>query len=396
MVSHAARPTGPFLVVIALVAFNLRTALTPVPTVLAEIADATGANAVMLGALTALPVLCMGLLAIAVPSLAARYGSTRMVWAALAILVIALALRLVARVPGVLPASAVLAGMGIALASGLVPAVIRAQLPTRIGAATGIWTGAMFIGAALGASLTVPMAEVTGSWEAALALWAVPAVVGLIAWTAYERPFRTPPQGAMRLRIRDLPWLDPVALALTAWFALNSVVFYAALAWLAPAFTDRGLTPSQSGLVFGLFTAVQIAGAFVTPPLLHRSMHPRALLLVIALSAPPVLLAIAYASTPVAIAAMVVFGLSLSSSFTGGLALIPMSSPDAQVASQLTAVVFTVTYVAASIGPLAGGAIVDATGSYAALFTLLAVICAAQALSVPRLRKGAMVRGTTT
>lgn len=393
MVNHSAgRAMGPFFFVIALVAFNLRDALTSLPTVFTEIQQATGVNEVALGALTTLPVLCMGGLAIAVPSIAARFGATRTVWVALLILVIATSMRAGAAIPGVLPVSALLAGVGIALATGLVPGIIRTQASDRIGTATGVWTGAMFIGAAVGASATVPLAAWFGSWQAALAFWAIPALIGLLAWTFYERPFSTPISGGAQLRIRDLPWRDPIAVALTVWVAVNSIVFYSSVAWLAPSFTGRGLTPAQSGLAFGFFSCVQIIGAFVTPPLIHRTSRPRVVLLLVVLLGSASLLALAFGSTTTALLALVTYALSLSAGFTSGLALIPMSSQDGPSAARLTAVIFTVTYLFAAIGPIACGAIVQITGSWQVLFVVLAIVMLAQALPIPWMRKGAMLR----
>lgn len=392
MTRHAERALGPFFVVIALVAFNLRDALTSVPTVLADIQDATGANEVMLGALTTIPVLCMGALALAVPFLAARFGATRTVWAALAILSIATGMRLWADVPGVLPVSVLLAGTGIALATGLVPGIIRTQAPDRIGTATGVWTGAMFIGAALGASATVPLASAFGSWQAGLAFWAIPALIGLVAWTIYERPFSTPVTSGPPLRLAHLPWRDPIAMALTAWVAVNSIVFYSSVAWLAPSFTARGLTQAQSGLVFGFFTCVQIVGAFAMPQLIHRTQRPRTLLTVVVLIGSASLVVLAVGSTTLAVLALITYALSLSAGFTSGLALIPMSTQDGPGAARLTAVVFTITYLFAAIGPIVCGAIVQATGSWVLLFLVLAAVQLTQALPVPWLRKGAQVQ----
>jgi len=386
------RSMATFYVVIALVAVNLRDALTSLPTVLHDVQAATGATEVMLGALTTIPVLCMGAFAILAPILAARFGATRVVWSALALLAIAMGMRLWASHPLVLPVSVVLAGTGIALATGLVPGIIRGQAPDRIGAATSAWTTAMFIGAATAAALTVPLSELLGSWERALAFWAIPAVIGLVAWSIYERPFRTPVTGGMRLKVSELPWRDPTVWALTAWVAINAIVFYSSVAWLAPSFVDRGLTPSQAGLVFGFFSVVQIIGALTVPQAIHRTERPRVLLTSIVIVGVACLLAIALGPTPVAVVALVGYAVALAAGFTAGLALIPMTARDPQDAARLAAVVFTITYLFGAIGPIVCGAIVQATGSYTVVFVGLAVIGAAQAIPVAWLKRGAKTR----
>ncbi len=392
MTRAAPRSMALFYVVIALVAFNLRDALTSLPTVLREIQEATGANEVMLGALTTIPVLCMGAFAILAPITAARFGATRVVSAALAILFVAMGMRLWAAHPMVLPVSVVLAGTGIALGAGLVPGIIRGQAPARIGVATSAWTTAMFVGAGAAAALTVPLSQLLGSWERALAFWAIPAAIGWLAWSLYERPFRTPVTGGMRLRVAELPWRDPIAWALTAWVAINSIVFYSSVAWLAPSFVDRGLTPAEAGLAFGVFSIVQILAALVVPSAIHRSERPRLLLSLIVAVGVVSLLVLAFGPTPAAIVALVAYALSLAAGFTAGLALIPMTARDQQDAAGLTAVVFTVTYLFGAIGPIVCGAIVLATGSYTLVFVGLAVVGALQAVPVAWLKRGAKTR----
>ena len=97
-------------------------------------------NDIAVGALTTLPVIAMGVFALAVPAIARRLGRSQTVWLAMAILVIAMTSRLVGGAPGVLPTSALLAGIGIALGAGLVPGIIREQVPDSVGMATGLWT----------------------------------------------------------------------------------------------------------------------------------------------------------------------------------------------------------------------------------------------------------------
>ena len=219
---------------LVLVAANLRAAISSVPEVIVEIRAELGWNDVELGALTTIPVLCMGIFALAVPAVSNRFGRDRTVAIALGILVFALLMRLLGAVPGVLYFSAFLAGVGIALAAGLVPGIVREQVPGAVGRATGIWSAALTLGAGIGGALTVPIAIWTHSWTIALAFWAIPALVALIGWIVIERPTggheRAP---SSTVRLGALPWRNKTAWALTMFLALNSVIFYSTVAWLA-------------------------------------------------------------------------------------------------------------------------------------------------------------------
>lgn len=383
------RPRWLVLGTLALVALNLRIALSSVPTVTEQIQAATGWNDAGIGLLTTLPVLCMGAFALVVPRLAGRIGRSRTVGLALALLVVALAARLAGEIGVVLAASAFVAGVGIALAAGLVPGIVREQVPDAVGVATGVWSATMMLGAALGAALTVPLAHALGSWTEALAVWAVPAAVALVAWTLVERGRdRTPPAV---VHLRDLPWRSGVAWSLTAYLALNSIVFYTALAWLAPSYVDRGWTSADAGLLMGLFTASQVVAALALPPLAERIRHRRTLFVAMIALATASLVLIGVAPGAGTVVAVTTLGLGLGAVFTMGLALLSEFSADAAGSARLTAMAFFVTYLAACVGPLVAGVLLDALDSWPLVYLLLAGLTLAQVATVPALRRGSRV-----
>ena len=362
------------LVALMLVAFNLRTPLTSLPTLVTDIESTTGLGKVGIGALTTIPILMMGLLAFLVPSLAARFGLIRVVWFAVAVLALASAIRLGGAQPAVLFLSAFLAGAGIAMAGGCVPAIVRQQLPHRIGLVTGLWTMSLMLGAAISASLTVPLEHLLGSWQAALAFWAVPTAVAWVIWTVVERRERVaaPPAARQVTSLSDLPWRSSTAWALTAFLAFNSILYYTTVAWLAPSLEARGLTQAQAGAAFGLTSAVGIIAALVFPPLLQRSQHPRVLLAAVVLATCTSLLGIAFVPLLATAFWMVLFGVANTAWFTMGQALIGMLSTDGGHAARLTAMVYAGMYLMAATGPVTAGALLQATGSWASAFAILA------------------------
>jgi MFS transporter, CP family, cyanate transporter len=386
------RPRWLVLTTLSLVALNLRIALSSVPAVTADIQEATGWSSAAIGALTTIPVVCMGAFALAVPRIAGRIGRRSTVALALLLLTIALSMRLAATVPGVLPVSVFLAGVGIALAAGLVPKVVREQLPHNVGAATGLWTAAMMTGAALGGALTVPIAEATGSWTLALAIWAIPAAVALAVWWVVERdgePHLRDPAGAVR--VRELPWRDGRAWSLTLYLTLNSIVFYTALAWLAPSYVDRGWSQADAGFLFGVFTASQIVAALVMPWLAERTPGRRLLYAACLATVLVAILAVGWVPSTVTVLVVAVFGAALGAGFAMGLALLSEYAADGNASTRLTAMAFSVTYLAASLGPLAAGALLDALDSWGAVYAMLALACVVQFATIPALRRGVRI-----
>ncbi len=391
-VTATARPRWLILTALVMVAFNLRIALTSVPALEADIAEATGWSSAAIGALTTIPVVCMGAFALLVPRIARRIGRRHTIALALAMLTLALVARLFATTPGVLPMSVLVAGIGIALAAGLVPSVVREQLPSTVGYATGLWTAAMMIGAALGGALTVPLAAWLGSWPAALAVWAVPAGIGLVVWWIVEGGREDGNRGgASAVRIRDLPWRSRTAWALTLYLTFNSIIFYTSLAWLAPSYVDRGWSQAEAGFLFGAFTASQVIAALVMPALAERAPARRALYAAMLALVLVGLILIGVVPDTLTILVVTIFGAALGAGFAMGLALLSEFAADGAASARLTAMAFAVAYLCGAVGPLIAGRILDVSGSWELVYALLAAVGLAQFATVPALRRGSSI-----
>lgn len=393
MSTRETTPTWLVLAALAMVAVNLRAVLTSIPPLTLQIQVATGWNDTTMGLLTTLPVIVMGTAALIVPAVALRLGRSLTVSVALGLLAVAAGGRLLAGVPIVLFITALLGGLGIALASGLVPGIVRERLPASTGSATGLWTASMFTGAAMGAALTVPIALLTGSWQVALAVWAIPALIGLVLWNIVEgaQRDRGNDHAVRRVRIRDLPWRNGTAWALTAYLAINSLVFYTALAWIAPSLDDRGWTTEEGGWLLGLFTASQIVAALLLPWLGQRLPGRRVVWAMTAVVTALCLVTLAYTPGFLTPVVLFLFGFMNAGGFTIGLSMLSEFVGDAHAAARLTAMAFSVTYLLAAIGPAAAGALLDAFDSWTAVFMLLAGIALLQLACIAPLRRGTVI-----
>jgi cyanate permease len=374
-----------------LVALNLRAALSSLPTVASDIQSATGWNDSTLGILTTIPVLCMGIIALAVPSLAMHFGYKRLVVIALISLTVAMILRAIETMPVLLFVSAFLAGLGIALSGGLIPGIVRQQLPTAIGKASSLWTSAMMASAALGGALTVPIALVLNSWSLALAFWGIPAVIALTFWLYAERNSPSHDRPQTLVQVRQLPWRNPLAWALALNMAINSVVFYSSIAWIAPSYVDRGWSQETAGWLFGAFTISQVFAALILAGLVSRITYRRSLFSILFLTTSLTLLAIAWAPDFLPWLILTIFGFSLSGAFAMLLALLTEYSKDAPSAARLTAMAFFITYCIGALGPFLAGLLLDQFQSWSILFTILAVIALLQLIVVPPLRRNLSV-----
>jgi CP family cyanate transporter-like MFS transporter len=362
------------LLALALVAGNLRPVITSVPPLVDQLVSEFGLNATQLGLLTTLPVVCMGLFAPAAALLARRGSESTVLAVSVAVVALGAALRAFASTAG-LYSGAILAGVGIAIAGTLLPTLVRARFPDRIGPVTGIYTAALIGGAFLGAGATEPLRLVFGiSPQVMLALWAVPVVVALVVWLLVPRL----PSTQARARV-TFPWRSKAAWLGTLYMGGQSLLFYAALAWLAATYTSRGHSAAYAGLLLAVFSATEIITALAMPALAHRTGDVRLWIavsvgittmgLALVAIAPEAILG---AAAPWTWATLI--GLGMGGNLALALLILTQNAPTPQAASAYSGMAFFVGYLLAAIGPVAAGALVDVTGSYTLVFASLAVL----------------------
>lgn len=358
-----------------LAAINLRPALSSVSAELQDIRDDLGLSGLAAGALTTLPVICMGAFAPLAIVLARRFGLERTMAAAVGLIGLATAARLAGVEVAALFAATLAVGIGIAVAQALVPAVIKAYFGHAPGAPTGLFTVGVNAGALAGAALTLPLAGLAGGgWEVGLAVWGLlglPAVA-VWAWLGRRPGVLGEPAPAPQTRAR----LNHVLVVrITAVLATLSLTFYIPLAWLASAFEDAGLGESSAVALLAVFIAIQMPTGLIVPSLARtpraRSRTLAAMLLVTAAGLTGA--ALAPLAAPVLWALLL--GMGVGSTFPLGLTQPVDNSTSAEEAGRLTGVVFTGGYLIAALGPAVAGGLRDLSGDLALPLVLLAGLC---------------------
>jgi CP family cyanate transporter-like MFS transporter len=387
--SQSSRSLLRLLVVsIFLVALNLRAALASLPPLVRTIQEDLGLSAATAGLLTTLPVLCMGVFAPLAQRLAHRVGREATVAWALAAVLAGLVLRLAGEVLGLLMASTVLVGIGIALSGTVLPGIVKEFFRGRSGAVTGLYLLAMMVGATSASALTVPLAEALGSWERSLSVWAVLAVVGLVAWLPVVRAVNDHDEPPDPAGTGPLPWRSATAWLLAAYLAMQSFGFYSQLAWIPPSYEARGWSARDAGLLLALWSIVQLVSGVGAPALADRVRDRRPLVGVAVLLTLGGLLGVALAPAAAPWLWVALMGLGQGGGFSLGLVKLVDYAPTPAASARLSALVFLFSYSLASLGPFVFGAVHDATDSFALPYALLATITVVQLALVPRLRPG--------
>jgi MFS transporter, CP family, cyanate transporter len=352
---------------ILLVAANLRLVIGSVPPVAEQLAASLGLNSVGTGVLTTLPVICMAIFAPTAAVLAGRFGERVVVIASVASIGLGAAGR---AVPGVifLYVGTALAGVGIAVAGVLLPGLVRARMPQRVGPVTGLYSCVLIGGALISSGATEPVrAALSASPQAILAIWAVPAAVAVAFWVAVPGLAASTVE---RVVIRP-PWRSGAAWRASVFMGAQSMLFYAALAWLAARYTELGFSPSAGGLLLAVFSAAQMVTALAMPSLAHRGRSVSGWIAAsVGLTTIGLLLVgvVPLGSPWVWVS---VIGLGMGGNLALALLVITNAAPDPRAATAYTGMAFLVGYLLAAVGPVAAGALRDQTGNLTSVFVAL-------------------------
>jgi CP family cyanate transporter-like MFS transporter len=386
-------PGTVLLICLVLAAVNLRSTLSVVPPLVSLISDDLRLSGAATGLLTALPVACMGLFAPVAQRLSLRIGPERVVLAALALLVLGSVLRLGGGSPLLLYGGTLAIGVGIAAAGTVLPGIVKQGFPSRGGTVTGVYVLAMGLGGVVAAALAAPAATWLGSWQASLGVWALPAVVAVIAWAALLRRLPAHPvpvgrAGASVSIVTGLPWRSRTAWLTAAYMVGASTQFYSQLAWLAPWYESLGRSAAQAGLLLAVYSTAMVVGGVAAPALTDVVRDRRWLTVPCCGVLAGCLLGVVAAPEVAPWAWMVGLGFAVGALFALGLVMLVDHASSAAASGRLAALVFLVGYGVACIGPFLGGVLRDALETDRATLALLLVLAVAQLGITLRVRPG--------
>ncbi|QIQ03548.1 CynX/NimT family MFS transporter [Streptomyces liangshanensis] len=381
-------------VAFSLAALNLRIAVASLSPVLTEVQHDEHLSSFGAGALSTVPVVCFGAFAFLAPRLTRRFGPHHLLWYALLALSVGIVLR---SVPGVLAlfGGTLIAGAAIAVGNVLMPQLIKHDFAGRAGLMLGCYSLALSGGAALAAGVVVPLESATGwSWRQVLALWAIPSLVAALAGlpellVPERRSAHQQQQKAVRhgrgegggAPALGALWRDRTAWAVTLFMGLQSLGYYAILAWLPTLLQDHGMSDSQAGWMLSFSSFPGMAASFAAPWLQQR-LRP-------AFAAPlaaAVLCATGFVgllTSPVSGAYLWMTALGLGQGIAIGLALgyIVARSPDAHHTGRLSTMAQGVGYLIACLGPLGLGLLHSASGGWSVPIAALLAVLVAQTVA---------------
>jgi CP family cyanate transporter-like MFS transporter len=348
---------------------QLRLTVLAVPPVLPLIHRDLALSEKAVGALSALPVLLLGLAAVPGSLAVARLGARRACLVGLAIVAIAGAAR------GIGPSAPMLYGMtfvmgaGIALMQPTLPSLVGEWFPSRVGLATAVYANGLLISEGLPPMVTIPLLLplVGGSWEWSFAVWSIPVAVTLLLLAT-----TTPHQARDRLvkTMRWWPdWHDRRLWQVGFLLGGTGGLYFSANAFI-PDYLHATGRPELVGPCLSALNIAQLPASAIVLMFARRLTGSRAPLVAsTALAALGITLFLA--RPDLAFIATSMLGFCCGIQLVLSLALPPLLAPPHEV-HRMSAGMFAIGYLTSFAIPPIGGAIWDATGVPAMAFSAAA------------------------
>ena len=360
---------------ILLTTLVLRPPVASVGPLIAELKQSLSLGSVELGLLTSIPVFCFGLGAFASPTIVRRFGIDKTLLVLQALIAAAIAGRLWFGFIGLLVGTTVI-GLSIAVANVILPGIVRARFPERVGIVTATYTMTLAVAASFAASTAVPFSASLGGWQASLFIWVVPAVAALLVWS-------TQVNGSVHIAVSaehheveaQSVRRSPITWWIVAFFGIQSLGFYALLAWLPSLLIDGGATATEAGGVLGVTTIAGVPFGMLLGSNLKRFKS---------LSAPAVIasglttVGMILLLTPFSLAAGIVIGLGQASTFPISLNLISTRATTVAQTTELSTLSQGYGYLAAALGTFVFGWLRDISGNWILPIILLVLLSALQ------------------
>jgi CP family cyanate transporter-like MFS transporter len=268
---------------ILVVALSLRTAVTAISPIIAEIREDIPLSSVAIGIIGALPPVFFALSGFIGPWASRRFGLEGAIGVSIVVMVVGHLVRAWSGSFVMLLIGSALTLVGIGICNVMLPPVVKRYFPDRLGLVTATYATLMSISTALPSLLAVPISDTLG-WRFSLGIWAAVAGVALVPWivliSRHRRAAAAQPDDDDEVEAVDPAlerrlWHSPVAVAIAITFSVSTISAYSAFAWLPQILVDIvGVTPGVAGSLLAVFAIAGLPASIVAPILVSRLRSP--------------------------------------------------------------------------------------------------------------------------
>lgn len=371
------------LAAILMCALNLRTAVTSLTPLLAQLAGEFGFGDVMTGVFGMLPTAAFAAAGVLTPWLIARIGAERSAVLAMLLAAAGLALRAAAGSSSGLLLGSLVALAGMGAGNVVVPPLVKTWFADRIGALSATYLTFLQLGTLAPAIAAVPLAVAAG-WRVSLGIWSLLAVAALMPlWLLARQQRRDDARTGVRAAAptpRGPVWRTPLGWSMALMFGLTSLVSYAMFTWLPRLMTDAGADAAFGGVIVAVFSSMGLVSSLAVPAVAARLRNPAPLVLLCWLLCLAAFAGLWLAPMKLPFLWAVLMGLG-PSTFPLSLTLVNLRTRSPAGSAALSGFMQGVGYTIACAGPLLFGVLRQASDGWGAAFALLAVAATAVLLA---------------
>lgn len=380
----------------AFLAFSatLRAPITAIPPIVQEIQSALGLSAAAAGLLTSIPVFCFGVFTPLASACLRRSGLNMGICLCLSTMVLGALMRS-AGYSWSLFAGTALIGVGMTVGNLAIPMVIGRDYRHRAGLVTALYATTLDVLITASTAFSFPLVAYIG-WKGAAGVWGViPALIALVlcALVYPVRSFGIRASLARRAGMHDaldddslvvgapaaqgsvMHW--PIAWVMALAFALHNFCYYVFAAWLPAILSDMmGLGRSEAGYAASIFHIVGMCAPLAmmgVQKLLSGATSTVLGIVCVSWVLMPVGMLVLPGLWPLWCAAG---GLGQGAFFSILFTLVIERTSSVDETRSLSALVQTIGYAAAAVGPTLIGLIYDRTASWTLPFAVVAACTA--------------------
>lgn len=249
---------------IALLAINLRTAVSSISPVVSYIQQDIS-----------LPIVTIGLLGIAAPlsfalasSLSYRparfMGVEKTLWMTVLMIILGHLLRALAWDSTALFFGSLLSLLGMGIGNVLLPVLVRKYFPNRVGVVSSFYLTLTAISATMASFVAVPVSDIAG-WRFSLGQWAILAMFTLIP-LSFLLGNSKPEVKVERASGHKAIWRSKTALSIAGMQSVTAIIGYVSFAWLPLMLVEhQGVSVVQGGLLLSLFALIGLPISLLVP-----------------------------------------------------------------------------------------------------------------------------------
>lgn len=249
---------------IALLAINLRTAVSSISPVVTYIQQEIS-----------LPIVTIGLLGIAAPlsfalasSLSYRparfMGVEKTLFLTVLMIITGHLLRAFAWDATALFFGSLLSLLGMGIGNVLLPVMVRKYFPNRVGVVSSFYLTLTAISATMASFVAVPVSDLAG-WRFSLGQWAILALF-TIAPLSFLLKNSKPEVKTERAEGHKAIWRSPTAIAIAGMQAVTAIIGYVSFAWLPLMLVEhQRVSVIEGGLLLSLFALIGLPISLIMP-----------------------------------------------------------------------------------------------------------------------------------